>query len=181
LCVYSFLERFTNEKNVPAIKTKTRKQARIPPPYGFQGRKKSPEQSPQKRKKASHRVRNNLSITIPIDHLNFRLSKTSRISSRAEISYIIKAGCRWNGRLFSIVSMQNSRPKSRLAVLVSRKYGNAVERNRAKRRLRELFRLSAKQLLIPVDILFIPKPGIRLLSSMLIQEFLEWKKQKESY
>ena len=48
----------------------------------------------------------------------------------------------------------------RLGIVVSRRYGSAVERNRAKRRIREAFRRCAKDL-PSVDVIVRPQAGCR--------------------
>jgi ribonuclease P protein component len=48
---------------------------------------------------------------------------------------------------------------TRLGLSVSRKVGNAVVRNRIKRRLREIFRLKAPFFRRGRDIVVVPKPG----------------------
>ena len=40
----------------------------------------------------------------------------------------------------TVLGLANGRPCDRLGLIASRKFGNAVARNRAKRRLREIFR-----------------------------------------
>ena len=47
----------------------------------------------------------------------------------------------------------------RMGLVITRKLGSAVERNRIKRRLREIFRLNKNQLLPNIDIIFAPRPG----------------------
>ncbi len=48
----------------------------------------------------------------------------------------------------------------RLGIVISRRYGSAVERNRAKRKIREAFRRCAKDL-PHVDVLVRPQAGCR--------------------
>jgi len=49
---------------------------------------------------------------------------------------------------------------TRLGVVTSRKVGNAVVRNRARRLMREVFRLHQRELAEPVDLVLVARPSI---------------------
>jgi len=61
---------------------------------------------------------------------------------------------------------------SRLGLVVSRKIGNAVIRNRIKRRLREVFRKNEGNLPECMDIVLVAKPGIHRYSYRELEHLL---------
>jgi len=69
------------------------------------------------------------------------LSGKRRIKKSREIIEVFKRGKRKETPYFSFLYRRNNLGYDRLAVVVNRKFGNAVKRNRAKRRIREVFRL----------------------------------------
>jgi ribonuclease P protein component len=75
------------------------------------------------------------------------LPKRRRLSARAEFQRIYAEGQRYDGRLLAAFLRKNDLSEHRLGVTASTKaIGNSVERNRAKRLLRELFRRSAGEM-----------------------------------
>jgi ribonuclease P protein component len=59
-----------------------------------------------------------------------------------EFLQLYDRGWKAHGRLMTLFVLPGCSPSSRLGVAASRKVGGAVSRNRAKRRIRELFRRS---------------------------------------
>jgi len=64
------------------------------------------------------------------------------------------------GCLLANWSIAAERPTSRLGVVTSKKIGNAVERNRARRLLREAFRLHQQAIAKPIDLVLVARPSI---------------------
>lgn len=65
---------------------------------------------------------------------------------------------------FSINARENQKPASRLGMVVRKKIGPSVVRNRIKRVFREIFRLNRESFQKPIDLVIIVKetvPGIR--------------------
>ena len=63
-----------------------------------------------------------------------------RLSSHVEFQAVQKRGRRVAARYVTLIGRPNDRDCDRLGIVASRKVGGAVVRNRAKRRLREIFR-----------------------------------------
>jgi ribonuclease P protein component len=62
-----------------------------------------------------------------------------------------------------VYSRSEGTPLRRLGLVTSRKVGGAVQRNRVKRLLREIFRLHKHEVAPATDIIFMPKaPAVRL-------------------
>lgn len=70
-----------------------------------------------------------------------------RLRLPAEFRHVYNRGKRYDGHLMSAFVHPNNLPHHRIGITASRKaIGNAVARNRAKRLLRETFRLSSPNL-----------------------------------
>ena len=84
-----------------------------------------------------------------------RFGRIERIRRRAEYQQIYERGTRTHGRLLTLFTLSNDLPVGRLGIAATRKLGGAVERNRAKRLIREVFRRN--KLAPGFDIVVIPK------------------------
>jgi ribonuclease P protein component len=79
--------------------------------------------------------------------LSFGLPKEARLLKRAEFVRVYEKGERIEGRFMTVFILPTERPFHRVGVTATKKaIGKAHDRNRAKRLLRETFRLSRREL-----------------------------------
>ncbi|MDE2802600.1 MAG: ribonuclease P protein component [Chloroflexota bacterium] len=68
------------------------------------------------------------------------LPRRHRLTRKASFDAVFARGSRWTGKLVTIRTFPNGLDAYRLGLAVSKAVGNAVVRNRVKRRLREIVR-----------------------------------------
>jgi len=79
--------------------------------------------------------------------LGFDLPKETRLAKRAEFLRVYEEGERIEGRFMTVFILPNGRDIQRVGITATKKaIGKAHDRNRAKRLLREAFRLSREEL-----------------------------------
>ena len=79
--------------------------------------------------------------------MDFCLPKANRLRKPSEFKRVYGKGKRFDGRLMTVFLLPSETEFQRLGITASKKgIGNAVQRNRAKRLLRETFRLSKAEL-----------------------------------
>ena len=88
-----------------------------------------------------------------------KFSSNKRIRKAQEFLNVKKNGTRIVCGCFIAQALANNLDVSRLGVVASRKTGNAVVRNRAKRVFRELFRLTYENLPKEVDLVIVVWPN----------------------
>jgi ribonuclease P protein component len=85
-------------------------------------------------------------------------SRDERVRRRSEYKIVYDNGTKIHGRLFTLFSLPTGRVHGRLGIAATRKLGGAVQRNRAKRLIREVFRRNKP--VTGVDVVVVPKRNL---------------------
>lgn len=80
-----------------------------------------------------------------------------RIARRREFRRVFDQGRRASDDLLRIWVTPNDAARTRLGISVGKRHGNAVQRNRFRRMIREAFRLSRDDLPAGIDVVCIPR------------------------
>lgn len=87
----------------------------------------------------------------------YRFPPEARIRKTREFDNVFKNGCKFVEKNVVVYYHPNSEPLSRLGVIVPKRVGNAVTRNKVKRQVREIFRINRDNLSAGVDIVVIAR------------------------
>ena len=88
------------------------------------------------------------------------MRKKEILRKKDDIQAIYKAGKSVPERYVVLFYRKNDLPYSRTAFLASKKVGNSIQRNRAKRLMKESYRLNAEKFLEGYDLIFIARNTI---------------------
>ena len=125
------------EENISTKQPSTRQKTRLSREDGDQERTSRPETPEGQRPQAPDGSA----------LLSFRLPKEARLRTRAEFLKVYESGSRYEGRFMTVFILPTRNRAHRLGITASKKaIGKAHDRNRAKRLLRESFRLSRTEL-----------------------------------
>jgi ribonuclease P protein component len=87
-----------------------------------------------------------------------RLGRDRRLPHKGDFDRVFDAGRRAYVRGLVVYVSESPTGRARIGLVTSRRFGNAVHRNRARRLLREAFRLSQFEF-APLDVVALPQPG----------------------
>jgi ribonuclease P protein component len=88
----------------------------------------------------------------------YSFTLADRVRRRQEYQAVYEHGTRLSGSLMTVFFHRNTLGRSRLGIAATRKMGPAVVRNRAKRRVRDVFR--RHRLAEAIDIVVIPRRNL---------------------
>jgi len=132
-----------DEENISAEPPSSEKDPWFPPEDEDSRRAKGPEATSSERPEAADGL------------MGEGLKPRERIKKKKDFLFLYRKGTRIKVKHFNVIYHENSVGFSRLGVVVSKKIGKAVVRNKIKRWVRELFRRNKNLLSFPVDMLVV--------------------------
>ena len=84
-----------------------------------------------------------------------RFRRGERIRRHSEFQRVYERGARIRGRFSTLFVLPNNQTRGRLGIAATKKLGGAVQRNRAKRLIREVFRRN--KLAAGLDVVVVPR------------------------
>jgi len=91
---------------------------------------------------------------------DLRFTVADRVRRRQDYQAVYEHGTRLSGSLMTVFFRPNTLGRARLGIAATRKIGSAVIRNRAKRRVRDLFRRHTP--VEAVDVVVIPRRDLAI-------------------
>lgn len=88
------------------------------------------------------------------------LGRERRLRQRSDFDRVFREGRRLGGRMFTLIAAPGRGDSDRLGLAVSRRVGGAVQRNRARRLLRDAFRRLSKTGAPTYDVVLVARPEI---------------------
>lgn len=85
--------------------------------------------------------------------------KSTHIRSRLDFARVYDQGSRLSDAVLLLTAARNDQPQTRIGLSVSKRWGNAVHRNRWKRLIREAFRLIRAEIPSGIDLVVQPRAG----------------------
>lgn len=121
----------SNEENIPAKQEKDQVYSWLQSPYGYCGRTQGPGQTPCQGQKGIICLR-------ATDRWFFLrlMKKINRVKKKQEFQKLINTGKKSANHSFVMYLLPKSEDQARVGITLSRKIGNAVQRNLIKRQVR---------------------------------------------
>lgn len=113
------------------------------------------------------------------------MKRSFRLRKNDEFQRVYRRGIPAYARDFKIIGFRNHLGHNRYGFSLSKKFGKAHERNRTKRRLREIVRAHEQTFPQSFDYVILPKPSAKTCTFQQLEQSLlhclaQWKKRMET-
>lgn len=164
----------SHEKDVSTKHCAPQTHTRISDPDEHDRRSRRPQTPSGQRAQAPDRSGSAQALTALLDvgAPRLRFPKTARLLARREFLSVQRYGKRRYSPHFVVITTPARTQGSRLGITATRRFGNAVVRNRVKRYLREFFRVAQAHLVPALDMVIIPQTGAETLGCVQVAEEL---------
>lgn len=88
------------------------------------------------------------------------MDKKYRLRKNMEFKRVYSGGKNYWNRNLILYVRKNGLPNSRIGITITKKIGNAVVRNRIRRRIKEIYRLKLGNIKNGYDLILIPKKNV---------------------
>ena len=160
-----------NEKNISAKQSSSQTHPRVSYSHEYDRRTRRAQETSRQGTQTFNRHRctkTSTSITTP----SGAFPKSVRLLERREFLFLQQKGRKRHSQHFLVATAPAKNEHSRFGVTTSRRFGNAVVRNRMKRLLREFFRTHQSFISPACDIVVIPRAGAEQLTFAQVVEEL---------
>lgn len=159
-----------NEKNISTKQSSSQTNPRVSHPNEHDRRAGRSQETPRQRAQTldcHSATKTGASLKVP----NGSFPKSVRLLERREFLFLQQKGRKRHSQHFLVATAPAQRGHSRFGITTSRRFGNAVVRNRMKRLLREFFRTHQSLITPACDIVVIPRAGAEQLTlAQIIEE-----------
>lgn len=160
-----------NEKNISTKQSSSQTNPRISHAHEHDRRSRGTQETARQGAQGVNRyssAKTSSSLTTP----NGSFPKSVRLLERREFLFLQQKGRKRHSQHFLVAIAPTQGAHSRFGITTSRRFGNAVVRNRMKRLLREFFRTHQGLISPAYDIVVIPRSGAEQLTLAQITEEL---------
>ncbi len=92
------------------------------------------------------------------------------LRNRSNFQKMFDEGTWVRTEFFKVLHRPNGLPHNRVGIMVGRRFGNAVQRNRAKRVFREVTRYGRIPLVYNTDLVFFPRRGMETVPYYMVNQ-----------
>ncbi|MEW6381332.1 MAG: ribonuclease P protein component [bacterium] len=102
----------------------------------------------------------------------FPLKRENRLRERKDFERLFSTGRKVENKYFKIIYTDNNQGVARVAVVLKRKFGHAVIRNKIRRRIKEIYRLNMDHFSPNMDYVIFPREIVKHISFLELKDNL---------